>query len=132
MKRSVLDSFAVLSFLFQEKGYEKVLNLLEWAAESNKTHLITTVNWAEVRYIVERKRGPQEWSLARSKLLGLPIEIIDVDQTLSELAGEIKAHNKMSLADCFAAALAKTKKMEIWTGDPEFRHVEGDIKINWL
>lgn len=132
MKRSVLDSYAILSFLFQEKGHEKVLALFEWAADNNQTHLISTVNWAEVRYIVERKSGPNEWSLVRGKLLGLPIEIVDVDQDLAESAGEFKAHNKISLGDSFAAALAKLKKLEICTGDPEFRHLEGGIKINWL
>jgi predicted nucleic acid-binding protein len=38
----------------------------------------------------------------------------------------------MSYADCFAAALAKIKNCELVTGDPEFREVEKEIKINWL
>jgi len=51
---------------------------------------------------------------------------------LAELAGEIKASHKMSLADCFAAALAKQKKLEIYTGDPEFKEVEREVKVVWL
>jgi predicted nucleic acid-binding protein len=38
----------------------------------------------------------------------------------------------MSLADCFAAALAKQRKAELYTGDPEFRAVETDLKIIWI
>jgi predicted nucleic acid-binding protein len=38
----------------------------------------------------------------------------------------------MSLADCFAAALAKQRKLEIYTGDPEFKAVEKELKIVWL
>jgi hypothetical protein len=38
----------------------------------------------------------------------------------------------MSLADCFAAPLAKQEKADLYTGDPEFRAVEKDIKIAWL
>jgi hypothetical protein len=34
--------------------------------------------------------------------------------------------------DCFAAALAKREKAEIYTGDPEFRTVEREIKVVWL
>jgi len=79
-----------------------------------------------------RKVGRAKWEGTRSKLLGLPIEIVPADQTLAELAGEIKASKKMSLADCFAAALAKQKKADVYTGDPEFREVEKDIKIIWL
>jgi hypothetical protein len=40
--------------------------------------------------------------------------------------GEIKATRRMSLADCFAAALAKHERAEIYTGDPEFRCGKSD------
>ena len=62
----------------------------------------------------------------------MPLEIVDADQALAETDGEIKAHNKMPLADCFAAALAMQKKIEIYTGDPEFKAIEAEQKIVWL
>jgi hypothetical protein len=34
----------------------------------------------------------------------------------------------MSLADCFAAALAKREKAETYTGDPEFKMVSEKLK----
>ena len=132
MKSSVLDSYAILAFLFQEKGSEKVAELLEKAAETDKTLFIVSPNWAEVRYMVERKVGAGKWTEVRHKLLGLPIEIVPADQAMAELAGEIKASNKMSLADCFAAALAKQRKLEIYTGDPEFKAVEKEVKVVWI
>jgi predicted nucleic acid-binding protein len=132
VKGAVLDSYAVLAFLFQERGHEKVVALFEKAAEADKQLLIAAPNWAEVRYMVERKVGAAQWREVRAKLLGLPIEIIPADQELAEIAGEIKATKKMSLADCFAAALAKQKKVEIYTGDPEFETVESGIKIVWI
>ena len=132
MKSSVLDSYAILAFLFQERGYEKVLELFDNASEKDKTLLISAPNWAEVRYMVVRKVGPGKWAEVHHKLLGLPIEIVPADQVMAELAGEIKASNKMSLAECFAAALAKQRKLEIYTGDPEFKAVESELKIVWI
>lgn len=132
MKSAVLDSYAVLAFLFQERGHEKIVALFEKAAESDKALLIAAPNWAEVRYMIERKAGIAQWRAARAKLLGLPIEIIAVDQELAEMAGEFKATKKMSLADCFAAALARKQKVEVYTGDPEFRSVESEVKVIWL
>ena len=38
--------------------------------------------------------------------------------------GELKVSRKMSLADCFAAALAKRDGAGLYTGDPEFKTVE--------
>ncbi|MEW6684280.1 MAG: type II toxin-antitoxin system VapC family toxin [Nitrospirota bacterium] len=132
MRSTVLDSYAILVFLFRQEGHEKVLALLEKGAEADKKALVAAPNWAEVRYMVERKAGANQWLQTRTKLLGLPIEIVPVDQDLAELAGEFKATRKMSLADCFAAALAKDRKADLYTGDPEFAGVEREIKIVWL
>ena len=63
--------------------------------------------------------------------LGLPLEIVPAGQELAEPAGELKVAKKMSLADCFAAALAKREKAELYTGDPEFKTVEREIKVAW-
>ncbi len=132
MKSAVLDSYAVLSFLFKEPGHDIILALFEKAVEADKKLFVPAPNWAEVRYMVERKVGPAKWKEVRAKLLGLPIEIVDADQELAEIAGEIKATHKMSLADCFAAAVAKQKKIEVYTGDPEFKTIESEIKVVWL
>jgi len=122
----------VLAFLFEEDGHETVMALFEKAAASDQNVLISAPSWAEVRYQVERKIGADRWNEVRLKLLGLPIEIVPADQQLAELAGAIKATRKMSLADCFAAALAKQKKADLYTGDSEFRAVEKDVKIVWV
>ena len=132
MPNVVLDSFAVLAFLFGESGHQKVVAVLERATDMDSDLLIAAPNWAEVRYIVERKVGLAKWREVRGKLLALPIDIVSAAQELSELAGELKVSKKMSLADCFAAALAKRENAEIYTGDPEFKAVEREIKVVWL
>lgn len=132
MKAVVLDSYALLAFLFGERGHQKVLDLLQRMAAASQTLLVAAPNWAEVRYVSQRKVGAARWGEAREKLLGLPLDIIPADQTLAEIAGEIKATRRMSLADCFAAALARQRRAELYTGNPEFRQVEKDISIIWL
>ena len=129
MKSSVLDSYAVLVFLFKQEGHDKVLVLLEKAAETGRNLLIAAPNWAEVRYVVERRTSAARWLQTRSRLLGLPIEIVPADQELAEIAGEIKANRRMSLADCFAGALAKHAGADLYTGDPEFRAIADEVKI---
>jgi predicted nucleic acid-binding protein len=132
LKSAVLDSYAVLAFLFREPGHEIVLSLLEKAVESDMPIFIASPNWAEIRYMIERKAGLEKWWQVREKLMGLPMEVVAADLDMAEGAGRIKAAHKMSLADCFAAALAIQKKAEIYTGDPEFRSVENEVKIVWL
>jgi predicted nucleic acid-binding protein len=62
----------------------------------------------------------------------MPIELVEADLQLARQAAIYKATNKMSYADAFAAALAKIKNAELATGDPEFKPLEKEIKINWL
>ncbi len=60
------------------------------------------------------------------------MRIVDADWALTRQAAHYKAFKKMSYADCFAAALAKMQKASLFTGDPEFKEVEGEISIVWL
>jgi PIN domain nuclease of toxin-antitoxin system len=78
LRSSVLDSYAVLAYLFAEPGHEKVLSLLEKAADAAKNALISSPNWAEVRYIVKGS-GAARWNEIAS-VSGLPIDIVPVGQ----------------------------------------------------
>jgi ribonuclease VapC len=62
----------------------------------------------------------------------LPIHIVTADLELTKQAAVFKANKKMSYADCFAAALAKHRSVELVTGDDEFKQVERELKILWL
>ena len=71
-------------------------------------------------------------SKAAKILQGLPIDFHSTTRVLADTAADFKARFKISLADAFAAALAKEKKAELVTGDPEFKPLEKEIKIYWL
>jgi predicted nucleic acid-binding protein len=129
VKAVVLDSYALLAFLFGERGHQRVLDVLQRMAAVSEAVLVAAPNWAEVRYVSQRKVGAARWVEARERLLGLPLDIIPADQTLAEIAGEVKATKRMSLADGFAAALARQRRAELYSGNPEFRQVEKDISI---
>jgi len=129
---TVFDSYAVLALLFKETGAERVEELLHAAAVADRPILITAMNWAEVLYKVERREGRAGVDRTKRFERTLPLEVVSADRELAEAAAGFKANNKMSLADAFAAALAKQKKAILITGDPEFKQVEGEIKIGWL
>jgi ribonuclease VapC len=132
MASPVLDSFALLAYLRDEPGAESVLALLEKAGRKDVPLLMTEVNYAEVKYIILRKDGQEAWREVASSLGSLPIEFVPATRDLADLAAEFKASHRLSLADAFAAALAKEKKSELITGDPEFKPLEKEIEILWL
>jgi ribonuclease VapC len=93
---------------------------------------MTEANYAEVKYITVRKDGAARWDEIASEMRALPIEFHPIDRNLADLAADIKARHRISLADAFAAALAKERMAELVTGDPEFPPLEKEIKVVWL
>jgi len=127
-----LDSHALLKLLRDEPGAEMVSQLLEKATQCDQTVHMTEVNYAEVQYIIRRKDGDATWSAIARELEAAPIEFHPATRPLADLAAGFKARFRLSLADAFAAALAKDMKAELVTGDPEFKALEKEIKIRWL
>ena len=132
MPDSVLDSYAVLAFLFGEAAAPEVRQILDEAALADRPVLMSTVNWAEVLYRVRRKQGDRGIEDVRRFERTMPIELVPADRALAEAAGEFKAAHKISLADAFAAALAAQRDAELVTGDPELKALDGAIKLRWL
>ena len=128
----VLDSYALLALLRDEPGAEIVAGLLERAGQQNRSVHMTEVNYAEVQYTIRRKDGETVWASIAGQLLAAPIEFHAADRRLADVAAGFKARFKISLAAAFAAALAKERKAELVTADPEFRALDKEIKIRWL
>jgi predicted nucleic acid-binding protein len=128
----VLDSWALLCYLEQESGCDKIIELFDKAVESSKPLLMCIVNWGEVYYQVMRRFGEQKTQEIEQLIQTLPITLIEANKELTREAARIEATKRMAYADCFAVALARLKKAELYTGDPEFKVVEKDIKVMWL
>lgn len=136
MATMVLDAHALMVLFNDEPGSEKVEKLLLKAETGTPKLLMSIVNWGEIYYSILRGAS-QEMADAKShEIAGMQIELVPVDARDLELvrqAAVFKATKKMSYADCFAAALAKTRNAELVTGDPEFKVVESELKkIRWL
>ena len=132
MPARVLDSFALIAYFRDEPGAETVENLLVAAGKKDAPLHMTDVNYAEVKYAIVKRDGAAAWGEAAKILQGLPVEFHPTSRALADLAADYKARFKMSLADAFAAALAREKKAELVTADPEFQPLEKEIKIHWL
>jgi ribonuclease VapC len=128
----VLDSHALVAYFRDEPGAEMVENLLVVAGRKDSPLHMTDVNYAEVKYSIVKKDGVKAWAEAAKILQGLPIDFHSTTRAMADTAADFKARFKLSLADAFAAALAREKKTELVTGDPEFKALEKEIQINWL
>lgn len=132
MKTSVLDASALLAMFFGEPGMEKMRDLFHKAAEADHPALISAVNWAEVLYRMQRKHGVEGLETARRFEYTMPLDVAPLDRELAESAAQLKTTYDLGLADAFAAALAKSKKVELVTADTEFKALKKEIEMIWL
>jgi ribonuclease VapC len=109
-----------------------MIDLFEKAIESSKPLLMCIVNWGEVYYQIASRLGNQKAQEIEQLIETLPIRLVEADRELTREAARIKATKRMAFADCFAAALARLRKADLYTGDPEFKMVEKEVKVVWL
>ena len=136
MATMVLDAHALMVLFNDEPGAEEVEKILLKAEKGNPRLLMSVVNWGEIYYSIMRGASQEIADAKSHEIAGMSLELVPVDARDLELvrqAAIFKATKKMSYADCFAAALAKTSSAELVTGDSEFKVVEAELKkIRWL
>src|SRR2546422_9727167 len=121
MATKVLDSWALIAFFEDEAAAEEMEKLLHQAADEKHKLLLSVINWGEIYYNTMREVSQEAAEQKAAELSTLAIELVPVeaDLVLVKQAAIFKATNKMAYADCFAAALAKIRNVELVTGDPE-------------
>jgi ribonuclease VapC len=134
MASRVLDSWALIAFFEDEPAAEAVEEMLDQASRDRHRLYLSVVNWTEVYYSTMRETSEAVAEAHARTIASLPIDIIGIgdDLKLARQAALYKAIYRLSLADAFAAALAKERKAELVTGDPEFKALDKEIKICWL
>ena len=128
----IFDSYALLKFFQKEKGYEKVVHLLEEIKNAGATKYINAINLGEIIYSTKREFGDQKKLEVLANIERLNFTILTVSNNLIFQAAEYKAQYSISYADCFILASAIEHKAIIVTGDPEFKKVEHLVDIIWV
>ncbi|HMS01189.1 MAG TPA: type II toxin-antitoxin system VapC family toxin [Anaerolineales bacterium] len=131
-KAYVLDTWAVIAYLEDEPSGEQVEDLIASAHEEQIPIYMSVVNVGEVWYTMAREISEEEANASVKSLRDLRIQFENADWEITQEAARFKSQHKMSYADAFAAALAKTKRAELITGDNEFKPLDGEIKISWV
>jgi predicted nucleic acid-binding protein len=133
--RFVLDSFAVIAFLRDEEGADKIEGILKEAERGKNKLYMHVINLGEVYYNVLKEEGENLANSVWAKVKNYPVEFIDdLTDGFMLSAARIKGKYPLSYADAFAAAVSIEKGALLITGDPDFKLLEGDgrIKALWI
>lgn len=126
MSKIILDASAILALLNQEKGFEKVQEVLGSA-------IVSSVNLAEV--------------VTRLALIGMPVrdikevlgllslEIVPFDDKQAMLAGLMATETKplgLSLGDRACLAVGLADDLPVLTADRNWTSLKTDVRVNTL
>jgi predicted nucleic acid-binding protein len=128
----IFDSFALLKLFQQEKGFEKIVRLLENIRKDESVKYLNAINLGEIIYSIKREFGDQKKIEVLASIERLDFTILPVPNPLIFQAAEFKGQYSISFADCFILASALENKAVIVTGDPEFRKVAHLVDISWV
>ena len=128
----VLDANALLDFVEDGPGAERVEHLFTDAFRRSTPVLMSVVNWGEVFYHSWQQRGEESARRTIADLSRLPIELVAVDVSQSLQAGEIKARHKIPYVDCLAAALAMIRQAILVTSDRDFEKLGRRVQVLWI
>ncbi len=128
----IFDSHALLKFFQKEKGYEKVVHLLEEIKRSGVAKYINAINLGEIIYTTKREFGDQKKLEVLANIERLNFTVLPIPNNLIFQAAEHKAQYNISYADCFALASAIEHKAILVTGDPDFKKVEHLVEVMWV
>lgn len=132
IKSFIFDSHALLKFFQREKGYEKIVRLLEDIKKQGVPKYINAINVGEMIYVIKRAFGDQKKIEVLANIERLGFITLPAPDTLIFQAAEYKAIYSISYADCFVLASAIEHQATIVTGDPDFTKVSSLVNILWV
>lgn len=125
MNKVVLDTSAVLAYLFQETGADQVLPVLEAGSG-----VMSSVNYAELVGKLADQGMPVE--IIRETLFELELEVVDFDEAQAFETGVLRTISKafgLSLGDRACMALATIKKLPVMTADRVWLNVPVQTEV---
>ena len=126
----VLDTSAFFCLRDNEEGAEQVARIL--AGGDKRKVYVSFATLMEYFYIVYQELGREEAYKAYLELKMLPIEFVESQESITLLAGEIKASFSLSFADACIAATAEHLGAELVHKDPEFEPLAKRLTLKTL
>jgi predicted nucleic acid-binding protein len=131
-KNVVLDTSAVLSFLCDEDGADRVETHLIKARKGILTVYLSFVTLAEVFSSAIKKENRERAELYIASIKSWPVKWVHSSEEICLSAGALKARYRMSFADSFIAATALHTDSVLIHKDPEFDDLKAILPMERL
>ena len=128
-----LDSSAILRYLDDEPGAQRVSEIIKAHMAGKCEAIMSALHWGEVAGITCRIHGRQGMDLVLSRLSAFGLEIIPADADRAVRAALVKLKRGLSYVDAFGAELAADSTDRVFvTADFDFKPASRDLTIEFL
>ena len=129
----VLDASAMLRFVDDEAGAERVSEAFQIHAAGRAQIVMSAIQWGEVAGVFYKRYGLPGVDRIVRRLRALHVEVIPVSADRAERSAVIKATRRIPYADSFAVELAsETPQHVLITAHFDYKPAEQDIAIEFL
>jgi predicted nucleic acid-binding protein len=133
MTTFILDSSAVLRYIDNEVGGDRVNALFKACVARRAAMYIPAVQWGEITGRLRARLGASHEERIIDSLLPSELEIVPANRERAVRAARLKVDRKLAFADSFAVELTlDSPEYVLVTADFDLKAVEDLIKIEFL
>jgi predicted nucleic acid-binding protein len=129
----VLDSSAILRYLDNEAGAERVAEIIKSHLAGRCAAMISVLHWGEIAGITCKAHGNAAMELVISRLSAFGFEVAPADAERAVRASLIKLKRQIPYVDAFGVELAAEGRDRVFvTADFDFKPASREVKIEFL
>jgi predicted nucleic acid-binding protein len=128
-ERYVLDTSAILAFVGDEPGADRVERLLRGARMGRHEVLVCSITLMELFYTAIRAKGEDAAVRLVALVNAWPLAWVYPDERVLLQAGRLNASHRLSVADALVAAVARTQGATLVHKDPEMEPLRGQVDL---
>jgi predicted nucleic acid-binding protein len=128
-----LDASAVIRYLDNEAGADRVAEIIKAHLDGACKASISAIHWGEIAGVTCKFRGQSAMEQVLSRLGAFGFEIVPASKERAVRAALIKLKRKISYADAFGVELATDSSDTVLvTADYDLKSASKDLKIEFL
>jgi len=129
----VLDSSAILRYLDNEAGAERIAEIIKSHLAGRCAVMISALHWGEIAGITGKAHGNAAMELVVSRLSAFGFEVVPADGERAVRAALIKLKRQIPYVDAFGVELAAETGGRVFvTADFDFRAASREVKVEFL
>ena len=129
----VLDSSAILRYLDNEAGAERVAEIIKSHLAGRCAAMISALHWGEIAGITCKAHGNAAMELVLSRLSAFGLGVVAADADRAVRASLIKLKRQIPYVDAFGVELAEEGPDRVFvTADFDFKAASREVKIEVL